>query len=214
MMNVFYLITCLFCLAVSDVQGASLPINERPMFGGINKTDEMKKSDEAFLLSIEKAGYTRENGAKEVVKAGFQYSKKGDLTSAIKRFNQAWLLDPENGDVYSGFAIITAKRNGSPTEIEKYFSMATSKPKVTEDAYVDYGRFLWSQNRLDESLIKLQKALEISSKAYNARANISFVFFKKSDFIKACEWANDAKNNGDQLEPGYLEDICKRAAMR
>jgi hypothetical protein len=39
---------------------------------------------------------------------------------------------------------------------------------------------------------------------------MSFVFYKKGDFKKACEWAKGAEANKDQLEPGFLDAMCKR----
>jgi Tfp pilus assembly protein PilF len=201
---------CLFLLAAVNVQAAPVPIDELPMFGGHQKTDEMKTSDEA-LLALSKRGSSRETMAKDALKAGFYYYKKGILSSAIKRFNQAWFLDPENGDAYHGFALITESRNGNSEEIEKFYRMALSKPRVSVKAYVDYGRFLLSRNRSDEGLAMLQKALELSSTAKNARANIAVLYSKKGDFTKACEWAKGARVNHDELEPGDLEDMCQRA---
>jgi Tfp pilus assembly protein PilF len=132
----------------------------------------------------------------------------------MSRFNQAWLLDPENGDAYHGFALITSVRSSAPGEVERLFQLAISKPKVSAEAFVDYGRYLWTQKQLDKSLVQLNKALQLSSTAYNARSNISFVHFLKGDFGSACTWAKDAQKNGDQLEKGYLEDMCLRAGMQ
>ena len=127
------------------------------------------------------------------------------------RFNQAWLLDPENGNIYHGFAVVTAVRGGTPSEVEKLFLLALSKPKVDSVAFVDYGRFLWTQKQYEKSLVQLNKALERSSTARNARSNISMVYYLKGDFSNACEWAKAAQKNGDVLESGFLEDMCRRA---
>ena len=200
---------CIFLLVVVNAHAASLPIDELPMYGGIEKTGDIKKGEEAMIAIIAKAGSSRETVAKDVIKTSFKYFKKGRISSAIKGFNHAWFLDPENGDVYYGFALITESRKGNSEEIEKYYRMAVSKPRVSVEAYVDYGRFLLVQSRFDESLLLLQKALELSPAARNARANISVVYFKKGDHAKACEWAKGAQVNRDQLEPGYLEEMCQ-----
>ena len=106
--------------------------------------------------------------------------------------------------------MITAVRGGTPSDIEKFFRMAFKKPKVEVSAHVDFGRLLWMQDRFTESLDRLHMALELAPKAYNARVHISFVHFKQGNFEKACEWGKRAKKNGDQLETGYLEDMCNR----
>lgn len=200
--------------ATEKQKGKILPINEIPMYGNMNKTEEMKKADAVLIAEVQKAGYSREAGAKAAVQRGWTSFDKGDLGGAMRRFNQAWLLDPENGDIYHGFAVVVHRRDKSLSEAEKYFHLALSKPKVGANAYVDYGRFLWLQNRYDESLAQLNKAIKISPTAYNAYSNISFVYYKKGDFVQACKWAKDAKTNNDQLEPGYLEEMCHRAGAK
>lgn len=60
-------------------------------------------------------------------------------------------------------------------------------------------------------MVQLNKALQLAPSARNARSNISFVYYLKGDFSNACTWAKDAQKNGDQLENGFLEDMCRRA---
>ena len=129
----------------------------------------------------------------------------------MKRFNQAWLLDPENGNSYHGFALVISMRGGSPSEVEELFQLAVSKPKAGAQVFVDYGRFLRTQKQYEKSLMQLNKALERSSTARNARSHISFVYYLKGDFRNACQWAKAAQKNGDTLEVGFLDDMCRRA---
>jgi Tfp pilus assembly protein PilF len=121
------------------------------------------------------------------------------------------LLDPENGNAYHGFALVTSVRGGTPSEVERLFQLAVSKTKIDPVAFVDYGRFLWTQKQLEKSLVQLNKALQLSPTARNARSNISFVYYLKGDAGNACSWAKDAQKNGDELEKGFLEDMCRRA---
>lgn len=188
-----------------------LPVNQRPMYGGIEKTEAMKKADAEFIAKIESMGVTREEGAERVINNAWVYFFRRDLPGAMSRFNQAWLLDPENGDAYHGFAVVMAERGDPAAEVEKYFRMATAKPKVGPTAFVDYARFLSIQGRFDESLVHGKKALEISSTARNARSQISYAYMSKHDVANACAWAKAAKANGDALDPGYFEAACRRS---
>lgn len=189
-----------------------LPINLQPMYGGQEKTETMKKSDEEFLAQNASMGYTRESGSKKCVELGWQYFFKGDVDTAMKRFNQAWLLNHDNGDAYHGFAVITAQRGGSAQEVEKYFRMALTKPEVTPTAYSDYARLLNMQGRHDEAIAQGQTALAVSPKARNARAQISYAYYSKKDAGQACRWGRQAKENGDAIDPpNYLAVICEYA---
>lgn len=201
-----------FSLACGAAHAAdSPPLSQLPMYGEREKTESMKSADAEFISSMDKRGLTRQNASKEVMQSGWTAWAKRDLVTAMSRFNQAWLLDPENGNAYHGFALATAVRGGNPSEVERLFQLSIAKPNVDAVAYVDYGRFFWTQKQLDKSLTLLNKALEISPKAFNARSNLSFVYYMKSDFASACTWAKDAQKNGDELEKGYLEEMCSRA---
>lgn len=138
----------------------------------------------------------------------------------MKRFNMAWLANPENGDAYHGMAIMSDVLHSasqfstcpfSAKLSERLFKMALSKSDVYPTAHVDYGRFLWTHNRFDESIGVLLNIMEKSPKVKNARSNIAFVYFRQNDFERACGWALAAKSNGDALEPGFLKDMCARA---
>jgi Tfp pilus assembly protein PilF len=206
-MNKFWISIVIFSALVYGPVHAEL-INLIPMYGEQEKTEALKKADADFIASIEKLGVTRQEGAKQLAKSGWSYWKKNDMNLTIARFNQAWLLDPENADVYHAFALARSAKGAGLAEVEKYFLLGISKPTASSAIYVDYGRFLRTQKKLDESLSQLNKALQISSTALNARSNISFVHYLKGDFVLACTWAKDAKNNGEALEAGYLEDMC------
>ena len=206
-----WLLLCVLALASDGAAWAdALPLNQQPMFGGQEKNAAMKAADAEFLESVGKQGLAREEGARQAIALGWSYFAKRDLPTAMKRFNQAWMLDPENGDAYHGFAVVSASRGAAPAELEKLFLLAVSKPRHNARATVDYGRFLWTQGKLDQSLVQLDKALAESPKAFNARSNMAFVYYRKKDFVKACEWAKGARGNGDELEPGFLEDMCRR----
>lgn len=205
------LIMFIAALILDPAFADALPANQLPMYGEREKTAEMKNADAAFFAAVEKQGLSRREAATRAIQTGWSYWAKRDLVSAMARFNQAWLLDPENGNAYHGFALVTSVRGGTPSEVERLFQLAVSKKNVDEVAFVDYGRFLWTQKQLGKSLVQLNKALQLSPTARNARSNISFVYYLKGDASSACTWAKDAQKNGDELENGFLEDMCRRA---
>ncbi|WP_136417971.1 hypothetical protein [Herbaspirillum sp. ST 5-3] len=210
-MKRYRVIAFIVALLIRDATFAdSLPVNQLPMYGGREKTAKMKSADAALFAAVEKKGYSRQEAAKRAIQIGWSSWAKSDLATAMSRFNQAWLLDPENGNAYHGFALVTSVRGGAPSEVEHLFQMAISKSNVDPVAFVDYGRFLWTQKQLDKSLVQLKKALQLSPTARNARSNISFVHYLKGDASSACIWAKDAQKNGDELEKGFLEDMCHR----
>lgn len=98
--------------------------NTLPMYGGPDqvKTPYQLEADEKFIQSATREGQTREKASQAVAAGGWQFFNKGDLSTAMKRFNQAWLLDPNNPEAYKGFAAILRKE-GKMDEAQKFERM-------------------------------------------------------------------------------------------
>jgi hypothetical protein len=81
------------------------------MYGNIKKSPEKLKSDETFVAAIvEKAG-SRESAFNITCKKAWEAFYENDLETAIKRFNQAWLIDSTKAEVYWGFGIYLGSQN-------------------------------------------------------------------------------------------------------
>ncbi|MEC4719813.1 tetratricopeptide repeat protein [Noviherbaspirillum sp. CPCC 100848] len=191
-------------------ESVSAPAHLMPMFGGQSQRTS-SKNQKALVAFYEKRGFTRKEGARELVVMGWNALEKKDYANAISQLNQAWLLDPENADVYYGFARIVEKRDKDMKSAEVLYRQAITKEDVAPETYVDYGRILLVQGRVDDSLEVSYKALDISPKVRDARINIAQAHYRKSDFFKACRWARSARQNGDNLPAGLQDQACRRA---
>src|SRR5260221_9416180 len=125
---------------------AAVSLNEQPMFGNQPKTPQMLVADAQFLAAAEKYG-TRAQVSDKSVQLGWQYFSKHDIPTAMKRFNQAWLLDPDNGDAFHGFAVLVMARDHDATQADALFQQGLIKPRQSPGIYLDYGRFLLTANR-------------------------------------------------------------------
>ena len=115
----------LFSLGVNAQDtNSSLPctdkINLLPLYGNVEKCREQKESDKKFLSTCDSYYPSRSEAAKEYVKMAWEYAEKNDRDAATKRFNQAWLLDSSNADVYWGLGIIQGSKQ-LYDEAEKLF---------------------------------------------------------------------------------------------
>lgn len=64
----------------------------------------------------------KRSASNEMIASGNQYYQKEDLDTAMRRYNQAWLLDETNPEVYIGFGNILKKRgdeNGANEMFQK-----------------------------------------------------------------------------------------------
>jgi hypothetical protein len=99
------------CVAVQNDPRLRL-IDQVPMYGGMDRQSvpELKKADDAFIQSVSSAFGGRESAAKRWVVQAFAFYNHDDLDMAMRRFNQAWLLDPKNPEVYWGFGAVLHDR--------------------------------------------------------------------------------------------------------
>ena len=92
------------------------------MYGGLPRTSQEKSADEAFIAEMDKLG-SRETAIKKMLQFGQEFYNKGDFKAAIRRFNQAWLLDSNNKEVFFNFAIVM-DAEGKFDEAIKFYKKA------------------------------------------------------------------------------------------
>ena len=77
-----------------------------PMYGGVEKTEKQKQADEIYLKTMDANFNDRRAASESAAKAGWGFLRRGDWKTAMRRFNQAWLLNPDYYEAYGGFAVI------------------------------------------------------------------------------------------------------------
>jgi len=98
-------------------------LNELPMYGGREKTASQKQADEIYIATMTRDGRSREDAANMAAKVAWNIFYQGDKSTAIKRFNQAWLLDPDNQLALWGFAV-TCMDRGQIEDAVRFYRMA------------------------------------------------------------------------------------------
>ncbi|MCB2184443.1 MAG: hypothetical protein KQH63_20650 [Desulfobulbaceae bacterium] len=129
----------------------SVPIEQRidykPMYGQpeIPRPEYMKKADDDFIReAISGFGGSREDASKAWASVADEFLSNGDLYNAMRRYNQSWLLDPNNYHPYHGFGQIMLAR-GEVDEAVKYMEKAKElvsdpyqRPAVLNDTGIAY----------------------------------------------------------------------------
>jgi Tfp pilus assembly protein PilF len=197
-------------LAVGLVCGpgfaADRPGNEVPMYGGLPKTPAQIAADEKYLADIDKLGFTRVQGSDKSVVLGWQYFFKHDLATAIKRFNQAWLLDPDNGDSFHGFALTVYERDHDAAVADDLFKQGLAKPRQQPGIYLDYGRFLLIVKRPGDAVPQLQKAVSFANMGPDAEALLAQALALSGDIPGACAAAKKIQDGAQAT----LRDSVRR----
>jgi tetratricopeptide (TPR) repeat protein len=107
--------------------------NTEPMSGGDPTHADYQRIDEEFIATVMKKFQTRTEAADYFAARGWDYLRQaGDCETAMKRFNQCWLLDPQNGNCFWGFGVLEAERGNSGKAVEYLERARALLPKTSE----------------------------------------------------------------------------------
>ncbi|MBK7383614.1 MAG: hypothetical protein IPI81_09800 [Flavobacteriales bacterium] len=84
-------------------QRALVDIRLRPRYGDVPKSAGQLESDAAFVQQVLSNDSTPRAASAHLLGLGYNYLRSGDHVSAMYRFNQAFLLDSTNTDIYLAY---------------------------------------------------------------------------------------------------------------
>lgn len=100
-------------------RGQDLPPSERPMYGGVSPTSAIQKVDQQFIAEEVRKYGSREAASEQALRIAWQCFDKGDYRTAMRRFNQAWLINPDDSRIYHGYGA-TLGEMGQPAAFVKW----------------------------------------------------------------------------------------------
>lgn len=143
-MHTYRAILLLLLFAVGSMFSVafSQDMNLQPKYGSLPKNEAQKAADAKFLATIDDHYKgNRKKAAEDVSARGWQFLRQGNVSDAMKRFNQSWLIDSSNGSALWGMAAIQAG-SGKLNESLKLFSEAESLVDGDIDLTADYAKAL------------------------------------------------------------------------
>jgi tetratricopeptide (TPR) repeat protein len=185
--------------------------NEIPMYGHIQKSEEIKKIDNEFIEYCLKEYKDLPEASEAHVRFAWGYFYKNDLSTAIKRFNQAWLLDSTNCDCYFGFAAYM-KLKGDSIQSDNYFKMgkAHDSENIGLKKYYLSLAFLYEDKGLINKSIELHKLILILDSAYTPSIKqLGYLYMNIKDSTNSIKYFNKAiklnpKDSLSYLNRGWL----------
>jgi tetratricopeptide (TPR) repeat protein len=119
-----------------------------------------------------------------------------DLDSAIKEFEEAIRLDPQQSATYTGLASLKAS-SGDPVAAERIFKQAISTDPQSTSARLALAHFYWSHDRTAEAEQAMKEAHEL--KPNDSRVNVTLALFYQATrrrteaepFLRAAAEAGD-----------------------
>jgi len=160
----------------------------------------------AVLLACSADAKDVKHHAKGAVELGWSYFSRGDMDTALKRFNQALILDPDFAPAYFGVAYVYSVQNKLDLAIQNYRKSIEKDPTFSH-SYSNLGlALLYSGNR-NEALPNLKKALAIDPKNGDAHVNIALYYFDVGDYTSSWRHIHLAQDNKTTVNPNFLRDL-------
>ncbi len=101
----------------------------------------------------------RKQAAEPNALLGIEYMKAGQDTQAMEHLQRALIHDPDLAVAHNGIAVLYEKL-GQNELAEAHFKRVTELSPRDSDAWNNYGRFLCSQERYEQSTQAFQRALD------------------------------------------------------
>ena len=162
-------------------------INEIPEYGHQPKSAEMEKADQEFLAIAQKYP----DAANQMLQKGWAFVQRGDMISAIKRFNQAWLIDSTRWEVYWGFAVTEGKQEKIESS-KHYYEKALSlggDTKILNPEYAITLREIAKRENNSEKLAEADNLFKSEIEAGNEKAACIYAYqlFREKRNDEVCQ---------------------------
>jgi predicted Zn-dependent protease len=168
------------------------PVDEQPFFGFTDKTDAQRAADDKFVKDLVQASGSREKALDEVAKRGWRALGSGKYGEAAVRFNQAYLVAPEQSVVYHGLAVIAQIRFNDLEFAEELFRIAGKQPNPLKVLNADYGRVLLVARKPRDAQPVLEQAVKDTPDFGDAWVNLAHARLQNGDRDAACAAADVA----------------------
>lgn len=188
---------------------AKTDIRLLPKYGHVRKTEDQKQADQEFIETILKQDGTRRKGSDHLISLGFRYLYK-DIKTAMYRFNQAYLLDSTNIDIYWGFGGVYMTLGNYEKAKQQYEEGLAIQPN-NPHLLIDYGTYFMIQynalqpvdkknatTQLDLAIRYLSKSQQLAPTDQNTALKLSVCYWNKGDCERAWTYYELCKSLGGQ----------------
>lgn len=198
---------------------AATEINLRPEYGNVEKSKEQIQLDQEFIKTALEQDGTNRKASEHMVQLGFSYLYRGDIKTAMRRFNQAWLLDAKNENAYWGFGSVYftfSDYNEALKQLEKGLSINPNSSNIlTDKATIYMSIYMNKQNAdyLNKAITLFNQSYKIDPLNQNTLFKLSAAYFYEKDCTNARKFYDKCmKLGGKPIPSGYtdaLNNQCK-----
>ncbi len=212
-----HLLLVLITIPLSCQSQDSQVDNTKPMYGEVKKSIEHKKIDNDFIQECLTQFGTIDSSVIVITDNAWRYYYNNDLKTAMKRFNQVWLLNPNYPDSYFGFASLS-ETLGDFSGAERLYKIGFEKDTNWNRAETIFQKIADCKEQLND----IEGVINAYTSIINLNPNNAFAFKKIGYFhMQSNNFSESIKayNKAIELDPkdemtfnnrGYLYQTNKK----
>jgi tetratricopeptide (TPR) repeat protein len=175
-----------------------------PKYGYAEKTTAQLAADNEFIQATLPQFANKRLASEHLIDLGFKYFYY-DVKTAMYRFNQAYLLDSTNSDIYWGYGAIYMSLQDYPRAKIQYEEGLLQDPKNTR-IMTDYATYFMSVGIPDSAIQYLSGSYILDSTNQNTSFKLAACYFYKEDCKNARFYYEKCKFLGGQPLSKEFED--------
>ncbi|WP_072373484.1 tetratricopeptide repeat protein [Hyphomicrobium sp. NDB2Meth4] len=169
------------------------PINQQPFYGFAELTPHQRAANEEFVAKASQAAGSREKAFEETIRRAWNALLSGNFSEATKRFNQSYLIDPGQSQVFHGLGLIAFERFRNAAFADELLRIARARPNPAKLLNADYGRFLLLAGRPQDAEPVLEQAVVDAPNFATAWSNLAWARLHNGKTKAACAAAMKAE---------------------
>jgi hypothetical protein len=183
-----------------------------PNYGYAVKTKPQLEADSEFVSVTLPRFSTKRLASEHLVDLGFKYIYQ-DIKTAMYRFNQAYLLDSTNSDIYWGYGAVYMTLEDYPLAKKQYQEGLVVDAKNTR-IMTDYGTYFMSQGLVDSAIQYLSASYQLDSQNQNTSFKLAAAYFYKDDCKNALYYYQKCKSlGGKPISNDFVEAFKQKCNL-
>jgi tetratricopeptide (TPR) repeat protein len=167
-----------------------------PKYGYAEKTAGQLETDSNFIQKMLHEFPIKKLASDQLIDLGFRYLYH-DVKTAMYRFNQAYLLDSTNSDIYWGYGAVYMILQDYPRAKEQYEDGLLHDP-MNSRIMTDLGTYFMVQDIPDSALRYFSRSFMLDSTNQNTLFKLSACYYYREDCKNAVHYYEKCKSLGCQ----------------
>lgn len=189
----------------------------QPLFGGLTPAQATLMLGEARLQAIAASFANKDEASAFFTTKGFDYLRENQPDTATYRFNLAWLLNPQNAEVYRGLGVIASAQptpDGAIALLAKGMALAPSSTLLMGDLGTTY-LLRYNQTKKKKDLTAgvelLQRATTADPTSANSWQQLARGFYYQEKYTEAWNAVHKGQNASvSSLDFDLISDLLAK----